>query len=164
MTAQEILTIFEKEIASTKKLAKVLLPIGVVLIVAGLIMYLMLAANSKNFGLFVAICGVLSVLGSWFGNKSSKVLEEELVMAHEVFTQKPKDLVWAYIYEYNNKGSKLIQVKLGLRNGKLLSINKNQLPNKDEQSFLYMLKNNFNPDIVLGYSKEMEYKFNNKQF
>ena len=71
MTAQEILTIFEKEIASTKKLAKVLLPIGVVLIVAGLIMYLMLAANSKNFGLFVAICGVLSVLGSWFTDSGS---------------------------------------------------------------------------------------------
>lgn len=163
MTPEQIINILESDLNSSKKTAQVLTPAGVVMLVAGLVMFFLLTATLKTVGLIVAAVGVLCVAGGWLVGKGSKALEADIEHARTAFTSNPQDLVWGYVYEYNHKGSQLLQVKFGLRNGTLFTINKDQLPDQNMQGFLNMLKQKYNPAIVLGYSEEMEFKFNNKQ-
>lgn len=163
MMPEQITAILESDLNSSKKTAKVLTPVGIVLLVAGLVMYFMLAGSLKTVGIVVAVIGVLCVAGAWLVGKGNQTLETELEYARTTLKNNPGELVWAYIDEYNHKGSQLLQVKFGFRNGMLMSINKDQLPDKDMQGFLNMLQKKYNPAIVLGYSEEMEFKFNNKQ-
>jgi hypothetical protein len=86
---------------------------------------------------------------------------KEMGLLKNTILYNPKELVWSYIETSISKGITYTFVHICLREGKKIQISGDEIPNKDANGLLELLKR-INPVMHVGYSKELEEKFKNK--
>jgi hypothetical protein len=106
------------------------------------------------FGLLFCLPWMLDRYMNWTGKRAEKY---KYMLQFE-----PKELVWAYVFRYNNRGHVTISVILKFRNGKAYSVSDKAIPGRDTSALLLSL-HRINPEMKLGYTKELERQYNRKQ-
>lgn len=163
MTKEQIFAILDSNATSNKKALKGMIWVGVAFMLGGLALYLCMDSdNDRNIigGAALGGLGLLMVVGCLLA-LTSKGLEKLTEEAKGILNNDPQQLVWCYVYKQNNKGAVSINVLMNFRNGKTLSVDHNAIPNQDTAGFMYALAD-INPEVNIGYSEELEYKFKRK--
>ncbi len=162
MTIDEITGILEKSAANMKLGMKIAVGIGLACLAGAAVCYFAVPDSMRA----VKILGILGGLGVVMAPLmafAAKGNSEQATLLRNTLTNNRDALVWGYVYEEIRKGVKNVEVRLWIRNEIApINISDYDLPNKDTQAFLRMLKEKYNPNMLLGYSEEAEYKFNKK--
>jgi hypothetical protein len=90
---------------------------------------------------------------NWTGKRAEKY--------KDLLQYQPKELVWAYVFHYNNRGHVTISVIMKFRGGKSYSVSDKAIPGRDTKQLLLAL-HDLNPAMHLGYTKELERKYQNR--
>jgi uncharacterized membrane protein len=162
MTPEEIFAVLNKNLQSEKRTGVGLMIAGIVLLITGLTILLIMGGTG---GLVLACCffwmgGILFFAGLY--KKFSKKMERQTAYAKEVLSNNPRELVWIYVSEHRQNGAlNAVNIILKFRNGTHLEIAQRFLPNQDANDFMKTLSR-INPDVHLGYSQELKYKYKKK--
>lgn len=160
MTKDNIFEILDSNCYKNRSALKGMIWVGAAFILGGLALYLFMSEdNNSNIigGAALGGLGVLMVLGCVLA-LTSKGLEKRTQEVKEILNTNPQQMVWSYVFKQNNKGAISINVVMNFRDGKTLSVDHNAIPNQDTTGFMNALAG-INPDMHIGYSEELEYKF-----
>ncbi|MFN8286704.1 MAG: hypothetical protein U0V74_08130 [Chitinophagales bacterium] len=162
MTIDEITAIIDKSTSGLKLGMKITLGIGIACLAGASVCYFAVPDAMRAVKILGILGGLAVVIGPLLG-VAAKGNAQQAALLRNTLTNNPDTLVWGYVYEEMRKGVKNVEVRLCVRNEAVpISISDYSLPNKDTQGFLRMLKEKYNPNMLLGYSEEAEYKFNKK--
>jgi hypothetical protein len=159
MTHEEIFSILDKNLRKEKKAGLGLMIAGGILFIPGIIILLVMAGTGA---VVLACCffwmgGLLFFAGLY--KKFSKKLDRQTAFAKEVLINNPKELVWIYVYkQYSNGALNSVDVILNFRNKTNLKIAEKFLPDQNANEFMKELRFT-NPNVYLGFSKELKYKY-----
>lgn len=163
MTKEKIFEVLDANIAKNKTALKIMIWIGGIFMLGGLALYLFLTEENDNNligGAALGGLGLLMVVGCVIA-LTSKSLENLTEEAKKILSNDPQQLVWSYVFKQNNRGAISISVMMNFRNGKTLSVDQNAIPNQNTTGFMHALAE-INPNMHMGYSEELEYKFKKK--
>lgn len=162
MTIDEITAILEKSAGGLKTAMKVVGVISGLCLVVAAVLYFGLHNDGRAPKILGVLGGFALIIGPLLG-VAAKGNAQQAALLRDTLTNKRDALVWGYVYEETRKGVKNIEVRLCIRNEAApVVISDYDLPGKDTQAFLRMLKEKYNPNMLLGYSEEAKYKFNKK--
>lgn len=163
MNKEQIFQILDDNASKNKKALKGMIWVGVAFVLGGLALYLFMSEdNDRNLigggalgglGLFMIILSVIALMSKGLENRTREV--------KEILNTNPQQLVWSYVFKQNNKGAVSINVVMNFRDGKTLSVDHNSIPGQNTTGFMHALAA-LSPEMHMGYSEELEYKFKKK--
>jgi protein-S-isoprenylcysteine O-methyltransferase Ste14 len=163
MTKDQIFSILDFNCSKNKKALWAMIVVGAAFMLGGLLMYLNMSTRNNNNvigGATLGGLGLLMIVACAIALMST-ALENRTKEAKDILDRDPQQLVWSYVYKQNNKGAIHISVIMNFRNGKRLSVSQNAIINQDTNAFMTGLVK-LNPQMHIGYSEELEYKFKKK--
>lgn len=160
MTKQDIFSILDKNVAVGRSSLKIVGWVGVAFIAGGIAFLLFLTHDAVAVAsIFGGLGLVLALIG--FVSLARNSVEKRAERIKHLLNYEPKNLIWAYVLRQNNRGAISISVVINFRSGETYNIADNAIPGKDTEALLRTLTL-INPDMHLGYSEELQYKFKKK--
>lgn len=161
MTQQEIFTILETNIKKHKQAVLFCLILAILFFIPGVLMYLKGEGDTKKGGIALACCGLFFLI-LWLALFLSKSLEKSTEQFKNAMIGNPKDFLWVYVAKQTKYGQEVSSsVVVNFSNGKVMQVGSTSIPNKDINGFVDVIVA-LNPDVHLGYSEELAYKFKKK--
>lgn len=93
----------------------------------------------------------------------SKKMSKKINEITSILDTDPKKLVWSYIYTITKSGVKSEFVVMKFKDGQELQVFKAGIKNHSLEEYLYGLRDLYNPNMVLGFSEELNEKYLNGQ-
>lgn len=158
MTKQDIHDILDKNVKSTRTGMIIGTVVGWAFFLTGVILFFTLSGDDgpivgAMLGGLGLIIGALTLVPLMTGS-----FEKRTQAIKSILDQNPAHLVWAYVYQQNNRGAVSVNVVMNFKDGKTFMVDQNAIPNKDTSGFMHALRT-LNPSMHMGFSDELEYKF-----
>jgi len=159
MKKEEILDILDKNYILHRKNSFWILYFGI-----GAIWFsTWLLSDSRTFanGLILVLSGVIIISMALYSIIKFRKVKRDTEYAKYAVSLFPKELVWAYVKSWTDKKGKTYnQGRLNFSNGTTLVIYEDAVPEKNVGFFITAL-GAINPEIQIGYSKNIEQKWKN---
>lgn len=157
MTKEQLYSILDSNSKVNRTNMIIVLVFSALFLISGICFLLFLENDGPLVG---AIFGGMGLLFGTIGAVSliSKSAEKEAARIKDILNTNPTQLVWSYVFKQNNRGAVSISVVMNFRDGKTFQVSENAIPGKDSNGFMLALRN-INPEMHVGYSEELEYKF-----
>lgn len=153
MTFEELDQIFASARSKNQKLKMWMGIIGGCIAVLGVVLLFTVEKPTAGY-VILGMSAMFLLLMVPIIHVDGKKAAEKAEHLKKVLSTKPEQLVWIYVRQEKktNTGVVNIWVIIHLRDGTKIELHQENLPNKDENTFLVRMRETYNPQCILGYS------------
>ena len=161
MALEYIFTIIDSNTRVAKRGTRIGLILGIIFVVMGEFISSG-ARHSERSGILILFwCIGLLFVSPWALDQFTNWTGKRAEKYKDLLQYQPKDLVWAYVFHYNNRGHVTISVIMKFRGGRSYSVSDKAIPGRDTKKLLLALYD-LNPAMHLGYTRDLEHKYQNR--